>query len=314
MASKAKNPAKFKKGKKLCRKCGVYKPFTSEFFHVQNRRECGLHSNCKSCTNAYSAKYRSKFTLEVLVAYSRSTVPSCICCGESDASFLCIDHINGGGTQEIKKFNGLYYLLLHLKNSGYPKGYQVLCHNCNNSKSTGEKCVHKRESLFKFLFSNEYKKRKSSRKPNLSTVIIGRTDVKMCSGCLEVKPATFEYFTKQKNGLYGLKSDCKSCYSEYRHQYVKETRYKALVHFSLTDAPECLCCGESELEFLCIDHIEGGGKQHRKEMGGGNHQISSVNGFLKMIKDPDKDKYQILCWNCNFSKHKNGECSHKQKN
>jgi len=81
----------------------------------------------------------------------------------------------------------------------------------------------------------------------------------------------------------------------------------------------CRKCGvykpfTSELEFLCIDHIDGGGRQHRKEMGRGKYQISSVNGFLKMMKDPDKSKYQVLCWNCNFSKHKNGECSHKQKN
>ena len=194
-------------------------------------------------------------------------------------------------------------LFKRLRDAEYPEGYQVLCHNCNNSKADLGECVHKRESQFGFIFDTA---RKSKRKGPKS--VKGRVDeschLKRCTTCLDIFPATVNYFSKRKNGYLGLKESCKKCYSKYRHEYVKEVRYKALQHFS-GGCPECASCNESEPEFLCVDHLEGGGRKHRSEMGNG-HQVSSVNGFLKIMKDPDKGKYQVLCWNCNYSKHHYG--------
>jgi hypothetical protein len=63
----------------------------------------------------------------------------CICanCKISDIDVLTIDHIQGGGTQHRKKLsgNGLGATFYHwLKRNNYPKGYQVLCFNCNIKK------------------------------------------------------------------------------------------------------------------------------------------------------------------------------------
>lgn len=69
--------------------------------------------------------------------------------------------------------------------------------------------------------------------------------------------------------------------------------------------PECKCCGEKNKEFLCIDHIEGGGCKERKK-GPGPRGV-----FHKIIKEGfPKDKYQILCHNCNMSLGFHGYCPH----
>jgi hypothetical protein len=66
---------------------------------------------------------------------------------------------------------------------------------------------------------------------------------------------------------------------------------------------KCAYCGVAAGMFLTIDHIAGGGKEHRKSMGEPNickwlYQ-QSIRGF--------PTGYQVLCWNCNSAKHIYGE-------
>lgn len=68
----------------------------------------------------------------------------------------------------------------------------------------------------------------------------------------------------------------------------------------------CACCGESALEFLTIDHIEGGGSRHREEL---RKAGSGLYSFLKNSGFPAG--YQTLCMNCNFSRGKYGTCPHE---
>ena len=68
---------------------------------------------------------------------------------------------------------------------------------------------------------------------------------------------------------------------------------------------KCACCGEVEEVFLVLDHIHGGGTQHRKELNNG-HWLSVV----KRERFP-KDKYQLLCKNCDWAKYRMGYCPHQ---
>ena len=69
---------------------------------------------------------------------------------------------------------------------------------------------------------------------------------------------------------------------------------------------KCICCGETEMTFLTIDHIEGGGEKHRKKIG------RKINDWL--VKNNFPEGFQTLCFNCNWGKHINGGiCPHKQK-
>ena len=56
----------------------------------------------------------------------------CACCGESRIEFLAIDHIGGGGKKHRKKI-GAGNLLYWIIRNNYPKGFRILCHNCNMS-------------------------------------------------------------------------------------------------------------------------------------------------------------------------------------
>jgi hypothetical protein len=82
-----------------------------------------------------------KLRLEVLSRYSNGKL-CCNCCGESIIAFLCIDHINGGGAKHRKKVGNSYRFYYWLKRNNYPKGYQVLCHNCNMATTWGRACPH----------------------------------------------------------------------------------------------------------------------------------------------------------------------------
>jgi hypothetical protein len=71
---------------------------------------------------------------------------------------------------------------------------------------------------------------------------------------------------------------------------------------------KCDCCGESRLAFLSIDHIGGGGAKHRKELG--QNHIRKLRELLKAQGWP-KDKYRILCMNCNFATRHGKPCPHE---
>lgn len=59
----------------------------------------------------------------------------CVYCGFSDLRAIEIDHVNGGGHKERKKFHiyGYYKHILEQVKAG-SKDYQLLCSNCNDIK------------------------------------------------------------------------------------------------------------------------------------------------------------------------------------
>lgn len=89
----------------------------------------------------------TQFKLEVFTHYSKeisdSDVPICACCKIDDIRFLTLDHIEGR-KHLSKKEQKLKTLALwrHVKNIGFPEGYQVLCYNCNIAKGTMHFCPH----------------------------------------------------------------------------------------------------------------------------------------------------------------------------
>jgi len=84
-------------------------------------------------------QYRQRMKVEVLSHYSLGDYPVCAKCGIADIDILCLDHINGDGAKQRRKNptlgSGIY---LYVKKSGFPKGLQVLCFNCNMKKRITE--------------------------------------------------------------------------------------------------------------------------------------------------------------------------------
>ena len=124
-------------GEKRCSKCKVVKPAND--FTIDKSVEGGLRSSCKVCDTATHQKLRT----EVLSHYVGGA-PACACCRETTLEFLSIDHVNGGGRKhrEELKQRSIY---AWLKKEGYPEGYQVLCHNCNQAKGFYGECPHEQQ-------------------------------------------------------------------------------------------------------------------------------------------------------------------------
>lgn len=82
-----------------------------------------------------------------------------------------------------------------------------------------------------------------------------------------------------------------------------DMRLAALRAYSNRD-PFCSCCGEGVLQFLALDHIDGGGHRQRTETGGG--------GFYTWLKKNGYPPgFRVLCHNCNMGRQLNGGiCPH----
>lgn len=97
-------------------------------------------------------------------------------------------------------------------------------------------------------------------------------------------------------------SYCDHCLKKRREQ--KQARYykcKDAV-FEAYGGYRCGCCGETTKPFLTIDHIDGGGVKHRKEIG--------IDFYVWLARNNFPDGYQVLCMNCQFGRKFCGVCPH----
>lgn len=105
---------------------------------------------------------------------------------------------------------------------------------------------------------------------------------------------------KEKKRLYD-----KNYQKFYSKEYFNRCRLEVLIHYG-GNPPKCACCDESNVKFLTIDHINGGGAKQRKQVGGG------FNFYRWLIRNNFPEGYQVLCFNCNCGRAKNnGVCPHK---
>jgi uncharacterized protein YeaO (DUF488 family) len=94
-----------------------------------------------------------------------------------------------------------------------------------------------------------------------------------------------------------------------RHQkWHKNLKFEVLSHYS-NGTPICACCGEKELSFLSLEHVNNDGAKHKKELFGKRHNLYS---WLKNNSYQTNYKIEVLCMNCQFGRrYNNGICPHK---
>lgn len=97
----------------------------------------GLSQEQKEKKYAALRERSRKKRLQVLEKYGEK----CVCCGENEVKFLEIDHINNDGAEHRRKM-GSSMIVQWLIKRGYPKGFQLLCSNCNMAKGRYGKCPH----------------------------------------------------------------------------------------------------------------------------------------------------------------------------
>jgi len=119
------------------------------------------------------------------------------------------------------------------------------------------------------------------------------------SGCLGCK--------NQRERDRRKKSEHQSKELQRNQLYRTQLRHDVLSNYG----GKCACpgCDIAEPRFLGIDHIEGGGRKHRKEIGSGP-------GLYVWLRNNDypKDKFRLLCHNCNHSYGHYGFCAHGVSN
>jgi hypothetical protein len=122
---------------------------------------------------------------------------------------------------------------------------------------------------------------------------------------------------EQIHQAFGL---CKSCYEkqyyqkpEVRAKQIEKSvknhlKYRNEMFAALGDS--CSCCGEREKAFLSLEHKNKDGAEHARRLG------SSGSAILLDVRREGfpKDKYTVLCMNCQFGERQPGGCPHKRVN
>ena len=128
-------------------------------------------------------------------------------------------------------------------------------------------------------------------------------------------------------------NSCQKCFDVYHRLYIecitcgnfrrkgtkdgqcvscRQQEKKLQVYYHYCDGEiKCQCCGETEYDFMTLDHINNDGCKRRKESKESNPVVYILEHYRKYKKYPED--FQVLCMNCNHSKGKkknNGKCIH----
>lgn len=132
---------------------------------------------------------------------------------------------------------------------------------------------------------------------------------KPCSKCGEVKP--LDHFYVYLRCRDGRSSQCKKCYAlsgkGSTKAYIARLRKQVLEAYG----HQCACCGETEEKFLAVNHIFNDGAEHRRTIAS-NKSGTRFYVWLRQRGFP-KDRYQLLCHNCNCAKGYYGSCPHADR-
>lgn len=91
-----------------------------------------------------------------------------------------------------------------------------------------------------------------------------------------------------------------------KHQYDAHTRLK--VELVEAYGGVCTCCGESEIHFLTIEHVNGIPSSHRLSSG---KRLSGLALLRKIKSEGYPDTVTVHCMNCNYAKGHYGFCPHQ---
>jgi hypothetical protein len=263
----------------ICRQCGTVLNLDNRYLsHIKKNNKI-----CKACFNKQSTIINKKINNRIKQSEKRLILKeyvinkyggACECCGIDNLQLLSIDHIDGNGAshrKSIKKSAGAGFYSW-LKKNNFPDGFRTLCYNCNCALGHCGYCPHKSPN-------------------NREIKITKNTNIKIgyCRICDDLLSDQNQYAHHIKDG----KNICKSCFQYNESNRLFGIKCKLINKYG----GRCVGCGEENIEFLTIDHINNDGAQERKETG----RFGAIF-YRYLLKTALSDKYQILCYNCNCSK------------
>ncbi len=140
--------------------------------------------------------------------------------------------------------------------------------------------------------------------------LIGKTRCETC----HAKHLEYQKTAKQKaldaglcrtcliNILDNNSQQCLKCKSK-NNKRGKENYQKVKSECIQSYGEKCVCCGETNIKYLQLDHINNDGGKHRNEIGAGINVLkwAKKNSFPKSL--------QLLCANCHQAKTIYGGCT-----
>lgn len=167
-------------------------------------------------------------------------------------------------------------------------------------KAYGDKCKHCGEANRKFLCIDHVNGGGNKEKKEL-----GGVGIKLYKHIISLKfPADYQILCYNCNIKKSSQSIIKS---DSRHSKRRaEIKLKVFTHYGL----ECVCCQENDYNILCIDHINGGGENHRREIVKGNNSKSATT-YKWLLDNKFPEGFRVYCNNCNNGSSVNGGvCPH----
>ena len=140
--------------------------------------------------------------------------------------------------------------------------------------------------------------------------------LRQCSRCKATQPR--DQFMQRSTARKQPDSHCRACKREIHDAWAAVNKDK----ISSTDRTrrmrerravfqkyglECACCREDRIEFLAIDHLHGGGGEHRRSLG-----IKGSSFYRWLIDQGFPPGYRTLCHNCNMALGFYGYCPHQR--
>lgn len=176
---------------------------------------------------------------------------------------------------------------------------ELTCKNCNHSKDAGH-----------FYKNNIAKTGYQSVCKDCKRLLDQRIREEKRQGIYESK-------CRQPRLTEEDRLERKEFYREYQRNYRKENaeqiargkreyRHKLRADGLAEYGTQCTCCGESDIHFLTLEHINGR-KQEEKGLTG-----AKMWAYLKRLGWP-KEGYTVLCFNCNCAKGIYGTCPHQRR-
>ena len=98
--------------------------------------------------------------------------------------------------------------------------------------------------------------------------------------------------------------------------YMKKSNLKLKRQVMDAYGGACSCCGETELVFLTIDHMNDDGAEHRRQLAaerGGSWGQAGAPTYRWLRDNGFPEGFQVMCANCNCGKQWNGGvCPHQE--
>ena len=212
----------------------------------------------------------------------------CACCTEDIWQFMTLDHINNDGCEDRRGNSNPFTIgsFSRMKDDMDLSRYQMLCMNCNFCKGHNGFCPHALKTIRDNCAICSVSLSVKNWMEPLKT-----HDSKICNDCLINNSVQRKGFspTKQSKVI--------------RKRMVLTLKQLIVENYG----GKCECCHETELMFLTIDHIKGGGRKENKQLskaGSDFYRHLKLNGY-------PKDNYRLLCYNCNCCREVWGQCYHE---